>query len=324
MATAGSPAAPAWPSWSTTLALWTASGPTTVSTPPATPPWSSCPTSTPPPSTRSPPSSTTSPPPTADGHGPPRRRPPATPLPHQAQRSPAAPNLAQPSTPRPSTGHRQHLTRTESPWHLAPQPAAGGPHPCPPAGRPARSSRFSFDCAGLGSTGRMRMACNVAAQRVVRVDLQCRAGRMVRVLLHRAPRPSGHASAPAPGPSRGSSAALPCTTQSRLRDAPGVAVKRLVEYRIGPEGTQTVVVEVDEPLEETGEERAGLLSWKSPKPASENLEESFDRITPAANLLMSKLRGLAERPDEATIEFGVKLTGTAGAVLASAGVEANF
>jgi hypothetical protein len=65
-------------------------------------------------------------------------------------------------------------------------------------------------------------------------------------------------------------------------------VKRLVEYRIDPEGKQTVVVEVDEPLEETGEERAGFLSWKSPTPASEDLEGSFDRITPAANLLMSK------------------------------------
>ena len=123
-----------------------------------------------------------------------------------------------------------------------------------------------------------------------------------------------------------------CATQFRFRDSPqiycrdwpGGAVKRLVEYRIDSEGTQTVVVEVDEPIEETGEERAGLLSWKSPKPASENLEASFDRITPAANLLMSKLRGLVERPDEATIEFGVKLTATAGAVLASAGVEANF
>jgi len=101
-------------------------------------------------------------------------------------------------------------------------------------------------------------------------------------------------------------------------------MKRLVEYRIDSEGKQTVVVEVEEPLEETGEERAGLLSWKSPTPASEDLAGAFDRITPAANLLMSKLRGLAERPDEATIEFGVKLTGTAGAVLASAGVEANF
>jgi hypothetical protein len=104
----------------------------------------------------------------------------------------------------------------------------------------------------------------------------------------------------------------------------GVAVKTLVEYRIDSEGTETVVVEVDEPLDEAGEERAGFLSWKSPRPTSEDLEASFDRITPAANLLMSKLRSLADRPDEATIEFGVKLTAKAGAVLASAGVEANF
>jgi Trypsin-co-occurring domain 1 len=103
-----------------------------------------------------------------------------------------------------------------------------------------------------------------------------------------------------------------------------VAVKRLVEYRLGANGEKTLIVEADEPVEESGEERAAFASWKRPPSAPEQLESSLDRITPAADLLLSKLRELANRPDEATIEFGVKLTGHAGAVLASAGVEANF
>jgi hypothetical protein len=101
-------------------------------------------------------------------------------------------------------------------------------------------------------------------------------------------------------------------------------VKRLVEYRIRADGETALIVEVDEPVEESGEERAAFASWKRPALVPEDLDSSLDRITPAADLLLSKLRRLAHRPDEATIEFGVKLTGHAGAVLASAGVEANF
>jgi hypothetical protein len=100
-------------------------------------------------------------------------------------------------------------------------------------------------------------------------------------------------------------------------------LRRLVEFRLGGEGSETVLVEVDEPAEE-GEENAAFRSWKKPAEATRTLDEALERVKPAADALLSKLRGLAEPPDEMTVAFGVKLTATAGAVLASAGMEANY
>jgi hypothetical protein len=80
---------------------------------------------------------------------------------------------------------------------------------------------------------------------------------------------------------------------------------------------------VDEPTEE-GEEKAAFRSWKKPAEATRTLDEALERVKPAADALLSKLRALAEPPDEMTVAFGVKLTATAGAVLASAGMEANY
>jgi Trypsin-co-occurring domain 1 len=102
-------------------------------------------------------------------------------------------------------------------------------------------------------------------------------------------------------------------------------MRQLVEYQIGnTEDGPSIVVEVDEPVGEAGEERVAFRSWKNPVPAADDLESALARVTPAAELVLAKLQGLAERPDEATIVFGIKLTGKAGAVLASAGVEATF
>jgi len=103
-------------------------------------------------------------------------------------------------------------------------------------------------------------------------------------------------------------------------------LRRLVEFHLDDESSETVVVEVDEPVEEgTGEEKAAFGSWrKKPVQASETLDQALDRVTPAAQALLLKLRGLVEPPDEMTVAFGIKLTATAGAVLASAGVEANY
>ena len=102
-------------------------------------------------------------------------------------------------------------------------------------------------------------------------------------------------------------------------------MRRLVKFRLGEEGSETLLVEVDEPAEEgSGEETAAFRSWRKPVEATETLDHALDRVTPAARLLLSKLRGLVDPPDETTVEFGVKLTATAGAVLASAGIEANY
>jgi hypothetical protein len=58
--------------------------------------------------------------------------------------------------------------------------------------------------------------------------------------------------------------------------------------------------------------------------AQQTFEESIERIKPAAAMIVEKLRGLHETPDELSIEFGIKATLDAGIVVASAGGEANF
>lgn len=99
----------------------------------------------------------------------------------------------------------------------------------------------------------------------------------------------------------------------------------LVEYRLGGEPGETVLVEVDDPVVEgSGEERAAFLSWKKPAIAQESLDDAIERSMPAARTLVGKLRSLVDAPDELTVEFGIKLTASAGAVLASAAVEANY
>ncbi len=100
-------------------------------------------------------------------------------------------------------------------------------------------------------------------------------------------------------------------------------MRRLVEFRVG-EGDEVVLVEIDEPVEGAGEETAAFGSWKKPAKAQQTLEEALDRVRPAAEALRAKLGGLVEPPDEMSVAFGVKLTASAGAVLASAGVEANY
>ena len=99
-------------------------------------------------------------------------------------------------------------------------------------------------------------------------------------------------------------------------------MKRLVAFAVEGAPDQKVIVEVDEPVEEGGEELAARVGKVAV--AEHGLEEALASVRPAADCLMRSLQGLAVSPDEATIEFGIKLSGRAGAVIASAGVEANF
>jgi Trypsin-co-occurring domain 1 len=99
-------------------------------------------------------------------------------------------------------------------------------------------------------------------------------------------------------------------------------MKRLVAFAVEGAADQEVIVEVDEPVAEGGEELASRVGKVAV--AEHGLEESLARVRPAADCLMRTLRGLAVSPDEATIEFGIKLSGRAGAVIASAAAEANF
>ena len=104
-------------------------------------------------------------------------------------------------------------------------------------------------------------------------------------------------------------------------------MKRLVEFPLQEGGT--LLVEVDEPegyAETTS--RGGVVKASRPSEvadkAKDTFEDALDKIRPAAQSIIGRLRELHDAPDEIGVEFGIKLSAEAGAFIASAGVEANY
>jgi hypothetical protein len=87
------------------------------------------------------------------------------------------------------------------------------------------------------------------------------------------------------------------------------------------ESGEKVIVEVEEAESEYGSVKVGRPEEVA-KTAAMTFDRALDQVRPAIGVVIEKLRML--RPDELTIEFGLKLNAEAGAFLASAGAEANF
>lgn len=96
---------------------------------------------------------------------------------------------------------------------------------------------------------------------------------------------------------------------------------RLVEFPLQDGGS--VLVQVDEaapgPVTRGLGDRAVLTEQ-----AGHTFEEAIGRVQPAAQSLISRLRALADAPDEVGLEFGLELSAEAGAFIASASSTANF
>ena len=90
----------------------------------------------------------------------------------------------------------------------------------------------------------------------------------------------------------------------------------LIEYPIEHGGT--VVVEIPDDDGMVRAARPGEVAAR----VNETLEDALSSIQPAAAAVLAKLRGL--KADEIKVEFGVKLSTVAGAVIASASTEAHF
>lgn len=97
-------------------------------------------------------------------------------------------------------------------------------------------------------------------------------------------------------------------------------MKRLIEFPL-EDGT-SMMVEVDEP-EEEGLTRVSRRDSGVIERAQQTLEKSLDRVRPAAQFIIEKLRSLHDSPDEIEVQFGLKLNAGSGVILA-AGVEANY
>lgn len=97
-------------------------------------------------------------------------------------------------------------------------------------------------------------------------------------------------------------------------------MKRLIEFPL-EDGT-SMMVEIDEP-EDDGLTRVSRRDPGVIERAQQTLEKSLDRVKPAAQFIIEKLRSLHDSPDEIEVQFGLKLNAGSGVILA-AGVEANY
>ena len=97
-------------------------------------------------------------------------------------------------------------------------------------------------------------------------------------------------------------------------------MNRLIEFRL--QSGETIIAEVKAGPGEGLIEAS--LSEHVAEQATKTFEEAIDRIKPAAELITKKLSDLVVEPDEIEIEFGIKLSGELGAVIAAASVDANY
>ncbi|WP_432187192.1 CU044_2847 family protein [Streptomyces sp. Tue6028] len=94
-----------------------------------------------------------------------------------------------------------------------------------------------------------------------------------------------------------------------------------VEVPLGDGSDESVRVqirEVDETLVRVG--RGG----RSIARAERSLGQMLDTVRPVADSFVGRFRGLANAPDEITLEFGVSLSAEADVVIASTATAANF
>jgi len=99
-------------------------------------------------------------------------------------------------------------------------------------------------------------------------------------------------------------------------------MKRLVEFPLQEGGV--ITVEVDNALAPAGNTVRGVNATAVMEKARQSFETALEGIKPAAGAIITKLRQMADQPEQMSVEFGIKLSAEAGAVVASTGVEANF
>ena len=96
-------------------------------------------------------------------------------------------------------------------------------------------------------------------------------------------------------------------------------MRRLVEFPLS--SGESILVEVN--VEESG----GMVPAASRglrEKAQATFEEALAKVRPAAETVLRQLREMHQSPDEIQVEFGLKLSAEAGAIIAASGMEANY
>ncbi|MCC4765123.1 hypothetical protein FXW07_00280 [Methanosarcina sp. DH1] len=97
--------------------------------------------------------------------------------------------------------------------------------------------------------------------------------------------------------------------------------KKVVEYKLEQGGV--VLIEV----EETDIEKGRIPVSREPgvpEKATKEFDKALDEVRPVADTIIQKLKNLDSKPDNIEIEFGIKMSAEAGALIAATGIEANF
>jgi len=97
-----------------------------------------------------------------------------------------------------------------------------------------------------------------------------------------------------------------------------VHMKQMVEFPLESGGSIWVEVETAPSAPSRGGAEK-LLTTAGP-----TFEAALENVQPIANTIIAKLKNLTTTPDQIQVEFGLKLTAQAGAILASASGEANL
>jgi hypothetical protein len=100
--------------------------------------------------------------------------------------------------------------------------------------------------------------------------------------------------------------------------------KQLIEFSL--ENGETIIAEVEEPTSDAIEPIAiepGQIVAKAKETLEVALKRVIKPLAVGSSTIVSELRNMNEPADEIEVKFGVKLTGTIGAVL-TAGGEASY
>jgi hypothetical protein len=95
---------------------------------------------------------------------------------------------------------------------------------------------------------------------------------------------------------------------------------RILEFPLGGAGGGVLRVEVDD-TQAAGNRPVGLGVVDK---ARQSLEAALTEVMPGVNALMAHLQELASKPDEFGVEFGIKFTAEAGALIAKTALEGNI
>jgi hypothetical protein len=99
-------------------------------------------------------------------------------------------------------------------------------------------------------------------------------------------------------------------------------VRELIEFRV--ENGGVIQAEVDIPDTQGGIARAGRSAEGVLNSTSKSFDAAVQAARPAAEAVMRSIQGMAIKPDEVTVEFGLKLSFQAGAIIAATATEGNF